>query len=317
MMQVVLTCWDGRRLQLPDPARWSFRYGGDAPCDSCSVTCLWQPGGEDLLAEAVTLTAEEDGRRIFTGVVDECERGWDKTGSRLTVSGRSMAARLVDNEALGQQYQVATLEDILRDHVTPYGIQARVEVQLPSVPGFTVDTGSSEWQVLYDFCRYHGGITPRVDRQGQLVIAPWADGETRVLGPEAAITALTLRDQRYGVLSEVLVRERGGESVQRVTDEDFLARGGQCRRVVTMPDKSGYQAMRYSGRYQLEQSRTELRRLELELPEAFCAWPGELVQVQGSQPVGRGLWRVAESVCALEETGRYTRLSLCPPDTAL
>ena len=60
-----------------------------------------------------------------------------------------------------------------------------------------------------------------------------------------------------------------------------------------------------------------IRRLELELPEAFCAWPGELVQVQGSQPVGRGLWRVAESVCALEETGRYTRLSLCPPDTAL
>ena len=247
-------------------------------------------------------------------MVDECERGWDSSGGTLTVAGRGVAARLLDNEALGADYQVATLEDILRDHVAPYGIPASVGAELPAVPNFSVATGSSEWQVVYEFCRYYGGIAPRFDRYGRLVIAPWPDGERWVLGPDAAVTRLTLRDQRYGVLSQVLVRDRTSEEVQTVADGDFLRRGGRSRRVLTMPGKSSYQAMRYSGEYQLARAREELRTLELELPAAFAAWPGELVELRLAQNVGTGLWRVRESVSAQEERGSYTRLTLAPPD---
>lgn len=309
-----LTCWDGRRITLPDVVSWKFQYGCGTPCDSFQLTCLWEPGEADVLAEAVTFAATEDGQRVFTGVVDECERGWDSGGGTLTVAGRGLAARLLDNEALGADYQVATLEDILRDHVAPYGIQASVEAELPAVPGFSVATGSSEWQVVYEFCRYYGGIAPRFDRYGRLVIASWPDGERRVLGPDAAVTKLTLRDQRYGVLSQVLVRDRTSEEVQSVTDDDFWTRGGMSRRVLTMPGKSSYQAMRYSGEYQLARAREELRTLELELPGAFAAWPGELVELNLARNVGTGLWRVRESVSALEEWGSYTRLTLAPPD---
>lgn len=119
------------------------------------------------------------------------------------------------------------------------------------MPGFSVDAGSSEWQVVYEFCRYYGGIAPRFDRLGRLVLAPWEEGRRLVLGADAAVTSFRLREQRYGVLSEVLVRDRTTEEVQRVADEDFLRRGGRCRRVLTMPGKSSYQAMRYSGAYQL------------------------------------------------------------------
>ena len=187
-MQGVLTCWDGRRITLPDVVRWKFQYGCGTPCDSFQLTCLWEPGEADVLAEAVGFTASQDGETVFTGVVDECERGWDSSGGTLTVAGRGMAARLLDNEALGADYQVATLEDILRDHVAPYGIPASVGAELPAVPNFSVATGSSEWQVVYEFCRYYGGIAPRFDRYGRLVIAPWPDGERRVLGPDAAVT---------------------------------------------------------------------------------------------------------------------------------
>ena len=80
-----------------------------------------------------------------------------------------------------------------------------------------------------------------------------------------------------------------------------------------MPGKSSYQAMRYSGEYQLEQARKELHTLELELPAAFAAWPGELVELNLTQNVGTGLWRVRESVSAQAEQGSYTRLTLAPP----
>lgn len=311
-MEGTLTCWDGTKITLPQVTEWAFQYGRGTPCDSFSLTCLWEPE-EDLLAEAVTFTAVEQGETVFTGVVDECERGWDGKGGFLTVSGRSMAARLLDNEALGMDYQVATWQDIVRDHVAPYGVQT-VGSGLPAVPGFSVAVGSSEWQVVYEFCRYYGGITPRFDRLGRLVATPWEEGKRLVLGEDAAVTALTLRDQRYGVLSQILVRDKTTGAVQTVDNGDFLRRGGRCRRVLTMPGKSSYQAMRYSGSYQLEQSAEELRQLELELPGAFLAWPGDLVEVGLSKPVGRGIWRVAEAVSGMDENGTYTRLVLGLPD---
>ena len=225
MMRGELLCWDGRRIRLPDAVEWRFQYGCGTPCDSFQITCLWEPDSGNDLAEAVSFTAEENGERLFTGVVDECERGWDTAGGTLTVAGRGMAARLLDNEALGADYQVATVEDILRDHVAPYGIEIVRGAELPPVPGFSVDAGSSEWQVVYEFCRYYGGIAPRFDRLGRLVLAPWEEGRRLVLGADAAVTSFRLREQRYGVLSEVLVRDRTTEEVQRVADEDFLRRG--------------------------------------------------------------------------------------------
>lgn len=313
-MEGRLTCWDGREIALPDVTAWQFQYGRGTPCDSFLLTCLWEPEGEDLLAEAVGFTAAENGETVFTGVVDECERGWNAGGGFLTLSGRSMAARLLDNEALGMEYQVATWQDILRDHVTPYGIQALPGASLPAVPGFAVEAGSSEWQVVYEFCRYYGGVTPRFDRLGRLTAGPWPEGERLRLREDGAVTALTLRDQRYGVLSQVLVRDRTSGAVQTVENAGFARRGGLCRRVLTMPGKSTYQAMRYSGDYQLARSMEELRQLELELPGAFLAWPGDLVELAAPGGTGSGLWRVAEMTCGLDENGLRTRLTLGTPE---
>ena len=134
-----------------------------------------------------------------------------------------------------------------------------------------------------------------------------------MLSEDTGVTALTLRDQRYGVLSQILVRDRTTGAVQTVENQDFARRGGRCRRVLTMPGKSSYQTMRYSGSYQLERSAEELRQLELELPGAFVAWPGELVEVHLNKPVGRGTWRVAEMVSGMDEKGTYTRLVLGDP----
>ena len=304
---------NGQSTQLPAPLSWTFQYTAGVPCDSFRLRCIWEGENAVQPAQWATFQALEGNEVKFTGVVDECERGWDTAGGTLTVAGRGMAARLLDNEALGADYQVATVEDILRDHVAPYGIETVRGAELPPVPGFSVDAGSSEWQVVYEFCRYYGGIAPRFDRLGRLVLAPWEEGRRLVLGADAAVTSFRLREQRYGVLSEVLVRDRTTEEVQRVADEDFLRRGGRCRRVLTMPGKSSYQAMRYSGAYQLARAREELRQAELELPEAFAAWPGELVELNLAKGTGRGLWRVRESVCGLTAAGTYTRLTLGEP----
>jgi len=309
-MRGTLECWDGRRIALPDMTGWKMEYACGVPCDSFFLTCLWKPEEAGILAEAVRFTADENGERVFTGVVDEIECGWDGGGGRLSVSGRGMAALLLDNEALGCDYQIASFSDILRDHVAPYGIETAELAELPSVPGFSVATGSSEWQVLYEFCRYYGGVTPRFDRMGRLTAAPWKEGERIRLDGSTAVTAFTLRERRYGVLSEILVRERSSGKVQKVRNEPFAGRGGRCRRVLTMPGRSSYQAMRYSGEYQLRRSAEELRRLEVTLPGAFRAWPGDMVELALKQNVCGGIWQVVESASGLDSRGTYTVLTL-------
>ena len=127
------------------------------------------------------------------------------------------------------------------------GITVAPGAQLPAVAQFSVATGSSEWSVVYEFARYYGGVAPRFDREGRLVLSGWDDSRERVVDDSSPLIALVRRDRRYGVLSQVLTRDRWSGAVETVDNRDFAAQGGMARRIITMPAKSSYKAMRYSG----------------------------------------------------------------------
>ena len=184
----------------------------------------------------------------------------------------------------------------------------------PPVSRFSVAAGSSEWSVVYEFARYYGGVAPRFDRQGRLVLTGWSDSGERVVGDGTAVTALTCRDRRYGVLSRVLVRDRWSGQVEAVDNAGFLARGGRARRVITMPERGSYQAMRYTGQFQLDKSASQLQRLEITVAEPFAAWPGDLVRVGRTGWDWNGLYRAAQVTVGMDESGYWSRWSLADPD---
>lgn len=313
-----MKCWvtghDGADYLLPTATAWEFRYGLGSPCDSFEVTCLWKPGEEKALASAVRFYAEENGTRVFTGVVDEFTCVRDSRGSRLELSGRGMQALLLDNEALPVEYGWATAQDILGRHAAPYGISAAEGCTLGVVVGFSVSAGQSEWSVIHDYACYYGGVVPRFDREGWLVLSGWDDSTQRKLGDGAAVTELRYRNRRYGVLSQVVVRDKSRFIAETVEDAQFQAQGGQCRRVVSAPARSAAPAMRYSGEYQLRASRKEREICEVTLAEGFAAWPGELMEVSRSGFGGNGLYRVQEARVSGDERGLVTRLVLGPTD---
>ena len=113
---------DQTRWTLPKLLAWRLEYTAGVPCDSFWVRCAWDVDNTARPEDWVRFEAEYEGERVFTGVVDECEVSITAQGRVLEVSGRGMAALLLDNEALGQDYQIATQKDIVRDHVRPYGI---------------------------------------------------------------------------------------------------------------------------------------------------------------------------------------------------
>lgn len=313
-MRACVTDFRGERWTLPPATGWRFEYAAGVPCDSFWLRCPWEAGGPTGPADWVGFLAEYQGERVFTGVVDECQVSHGADGAVLELSGRGMAALLLDNEALGQDYGTATQADILRDHVFPYGIEAAPGAALPAVDRFSVPSGSSEWSVVYDFARYYGGVAPRFDRMGRLVLEGWRDGRALVLGDAAPVTELVCRDKRYGVLSQVLVRDRYSGAVHVVENRDFAARGGRCRQVVTMPGRSSYKAMRYTGQFQLDKSAAALAGLEVELALPFCAWPGDLVRLERTGWDRNGLYRVHQVTAGMDRRGCWTRLELAAPD---
>ena len=317
-MTAYLIMGDGTRRKLPELLEWELEYGCGTPCDSFRVVCLWNNANDPLLANAARFEAFQEDELMFAGVVDESEVSWSAQGCRLEVNGRGLAALLLDNEAVGTDYDVATIQDILKEHVQPYGIQATQTESFPAVEHFSVTNGCSEWSVLYQFVRYHGGVTPRFDRQGNLILGRWPDDVSCVIRDRVPVTALSVRNRRYGVLSEIWVREAGNSpAVHRMVNEEFKAAGGQCRRMFTMPGKSNYQAMRYQGEYQLKSSQREQLKLDIEVALPFCAWPGELVKLERSGWGSNGLWRVAQSTVSMDTRGYRTRMELVPPDTML
>lgn len=316
-MTAYVTTAAGRTFQLPVPLSWELNYTAGVPSDSFWVRCPWQASQGTDPAEWVRFSAAEAGETVFSGVVDECEVNQGAEGLRLEVSGRGMAALLLDNEALGQDYGTATLEDILRDHVAPYGIELSGEASLPAVSPFSVSTGSSEWAVLYEFAQYCGGVCPRFDRAGRLVLEGWTEVENLAISDATPVTSLTVRDRRYGVLSQILVRDRVRQTVEQVEATDFLRMGGRCRRVMTMPGRSSYQAMRYSGQFQLDRSAAELVRMEAVVPVLFYGKPGDLVRIQRSDWDRNGSWRVVEASVQADEAGGRTRLELAVPDVVI
>lgn len=304
----------GQAWELPACERWEMEYGIGTPCDSFTLRCPWSMGQEVWSEGWTEFYAEQDGKRVFTGLVDEWEIAQNRQGCYLELSGRGMAALLLDNEALGQDYQLAAPADILRDHVAVYGIEVVGGGELSPVAGFRVDTGSSEWTVLEEFLRRSGGKLPRFDVFGRLVLSGWEDDTRLIIGADTPITQLVRRDRRYGVLSEVLVRDRYSGAVRSVELEDFVSLGGRARRVLTMPGHADTAAMEQAGREQLRRAARGWQELEVTLPVPFAAMPGQLVELNRGNFDFNGTYRVAAAAAGMDEDGSWSRLTLRKPE---
>lgn len=77
-----------------------------------------------------------------------------------------------------------------------------------------------------------------------------------------------------------------------------------------MPGKSAYQAMRYSGQFQLDRSAEERLRVEVTVPGSWFCEPGDLVEVALTWPVVSGTWRALETEAVLDGRGARVKITL-------
>ena len=303
---------DHRVYDLPELLEWKVVYTGSVPCDSYTVTFLYDKSMGEALHLAAGFLAVGNGEILLRGIVDGYDVAWTPDGLLATVFGRGYAARLLDNESRPVTYQGVTLEELIRRHVTPYGITAAEIAPVSATSTYTVASGTSQWKALENFCRTYGGFSPRFRRDGLLLAVPEGAGERLLsLDDSSPVLSCTLREDHYGVLTEVLVIDKTRNVSYNVRNPDMIARGGQCRRVVYTPGQSTWAAMRYTGESQIRRSREEETSIEIKLPGTFLAFPGDSVRLDLNTMGLSGTYRVAEAEnTASPRTGETITMTL-------
>lgn len=287
---------DHKVYELPALLEWNVVHTGGVPCDSYLVKFLYDREMAPVLQRAAGFIGLEDGQVVARGIVDEYTVELGRDGMTATVSGRGAVARLLDNESRPVTYQNATLEEIVRCHVTPYGIACKELADVRATSVYTVPAGVSQWKALADFCETYGGFLPRFAVNGALVAAPEKDsGKRLVIDDTAPILECVFREDHYGVLTEALVIDKKRNLSYSVKNQDMIDKGGQCRRVIYTPGQSTWAAMKYTGEYQIQKSREDETVVTVTMPGSFLAFPGDRINLNLSRMGLNGEFRVAEA----------------------
>lgn len=308
-MQGFLIDFKGNEFELPAMLGWSFSYGDSLPCDAFEVSFLYSADMLGPLSDAVEFRAVYEGKTVFRGVVDEFEVSALKTGGEVTVCGRGMAALLLDNEAEAAELYGAGPELILNRYVYPCGIKEVRQNVRPPAQSIVVSSGSSCWKVLEDFLWFGCGERPRFSPDGVLLLGK-EEGRRFEVNDTTAVSEQVLRMRRYGVISQVLVKNKAMWTSSLVENTDFINRGGRCKRIVNVPRYTRFDAMRSTGNYQIQQSRADEFYLSVMLPSLFAAFPGDVVEMRHSFTGINGNFLVGRTRCFAGSGGSGTEIVL-------
>jgi len=151
------------------------------------------------------------------------------------------------------------------------------------------------------------------DRMGRLVLSGWEDQKNILIENATAVKRMAYGEKRYGVLSQIMVQDRSTGITRTVEDQEWIRRGGMCRRVMSVSGDIASD-LRKSGEYQLRLSRGERVCCEVTVTGLFCAFPGQIVKLERNKFGGNGSYRVAEAMTGINDNGRYTELVLRETD---
>ena len=305
----------GERWQLPPAVEWELEYTAGVPCDSFFYRCPSRGCGGADPALWHRFEGYEGEQLVFRGVVDECVRTISAAGEQLELSGRGLAALLLDNEALPRDYGTATAEDILDGHVRPYADLRGAG--LCSARGEPLLRGGRQQRVVggVRLCPVSRRCAPPVRPGGAAGAVP----VERRRAPRSGGQYPGDRADGDGQALWGAVRRVGAGPLPGPCGKGHRSGlrgpGGQCPAGrSTVPGRGDWQAMRYTGKYQLERAGRERLRIRAEIPELFWAQPGELVQVARTGFDRSGLYRAAKVTVGADKNGGHSRVELALPD---
>lgn len=201
MLKYLLKDIHGKETLFEKPLKVNFVSSEDAPADSLTVVFAVS-GTLPVLFSVEVLNKNE---RIFYGLVDSQSDEHTSKGSLLTVSARSLACILLDNEALPQTYCMVSMPTLMQRHFIPLGFRHFTGTDKTFDDELVISKGMSEWAVLAAFCRKFIGVSPTIDCYGTIDISGQKNTDILYLSSEQCLSKLhTLK--RHLLISDIFAR---------------------------------------------------------------------------------------------------------------
>lgn len=166
MLKFVLTDCDGNRFKVNSPLTVVFNSEYDVPADD--ITIMF-PYDKKITDSINLITAENNGKLVFKGTIDEIENIKNDRAVITRIKARSMAGVLLDNEAEPVTYDNVTADFIFGRHLLPFGIDDFVADSTPLWDNLKIYKGMTHWQVYENFCKNLYGSVPRITSDGVAV----------------------------------------------------------------------------------------------------------------------------------------------------
>ncbi len=307
-----LKTYSGEVREFTRPQRVQLSLDRDAPAHSLEARFpLPDFNREERLPEYHSIQMIKDGAVFFRGLIDEQEVNLDSGGASLQVCARSLAALLLDNEAIPQTYYVPSTKLVYQRHAQPYGFAAFSGRDRAFSAKLQIEKGTSEWEVIESFCRDHLGVRPQVTLTGELQMEPEPPENQALFSNGNGIRYASVAERRLRCrrVSQVLVRSQrlGGYSTL-VQDSQAAESGVLRRRLLNAVDDPKTPVFR--GGQVLQKSREQSYQVEL-----LC--PGEWMLDLGTRAVVEhpvlgtlsGL-RVESLSYRLDSSGERTQVTL-------
>lgn len=202
MLRCELTDVNGQTIPSPQLLALQVDVDEGVPADALYATFPYTP-----TAELSALTLYDDEKPVFIGVIDEEEHICDHRGTFLKVSARSLAAYLLDNEAMPCAYDHPSLSMIAQRYVKPFGLTIGTESDEVFFGEQSVTKGTSCWKALKNFCIACYSAVPRISSVGVVYPKGIENGGVTVFGDDGVqYTRLREVKKRCEEISAVRVK---------------------------------------------------------------------------------------------------------------
>lgn len=225
MLRCVLKDVNGKELSMPRMLSLQVDVDEGVPADA-----LYALFSNTPTAELCEITLYDGNDPLFIGVVDEQEYIRGSKGAYLKVNARSLAAHLLDNEALPCEYDHPTLSMMFERYAKPYGITLGADSDEVFLGEQRVTKGTSCWKVLKNFCNACYLTVPRISSVGVLYPKGTEHSGVTVFG-EGGVRYTQLREvkKRCEEISAVYVKASNSGTYSLPIKNTAARERGVCR----------------------------------------------------------------------------------------
>lgn len=222
-MKYILTDICGRKTVFENAVSMILDMEEDAPAHSLEIAFVCDFCNKDFCA----IKVEDESGCIFNGIIDEQTESQTSNAVLLEITARSLAALLLDNEAIPQTYHLPSMEIIFERHLKPLGFEKYIGSSKSFGGEMTVVKGMSEWSVLSMFAGRFLGVVPKILEDGTVDVSGELPEKTVVLS--GGSIKLRRVKKRCEVISRIRSRGRSGAGYEIVTLNPLAQTLGICR----------------------------------------------------------------------------------------